>query len=500
MTVEAGEAKTSNLDVSVAGTWVILACLSLCWLAGTYFSARSDISVSELPIVAVYVLAILCTEIAILAAFRRFLPVVFAVLGAVNTFTLYGVFVPVFARLPLGISAILFVPIGFLYFVSFNILRQRPRALKAAIALAPVCLVAVAASGYALAALDAAGSGSERDPRVADIRFSRTPNIYFLSFDAMLPQSLAQKYVGVSRPAYLDTIDEFEGRLIRNVFSDAVPTKEALSSMLKLRPNLSRDFDSIVTGEERSLLRDIFAANGYSTSFTFPYAYFGLQKGPFVDHYSYREGYSLCSLLTGRDRRLGLFGYCQLLDREWLPAPTLMYDGSFDEFTAAQTKAVAESADGRPKFYMEHVLFPSHTPKEYDGSAAALESYDYGARSVRAAEILGPKLAEIRAHDPGAIIFLYGDHGAWTSRPISFEDDPAFYVQDRHGTIAALFNADDCLPFVEPPGQRFQTIARIASSLIQCLAIGHPDLPGDFDFGTIWQISQSERFDSYVYE
>jgi hypothetical protein len=151
---------------------------------------------------------------------------------------------------------------------------------------------------------------------------------------------------------------------------------------------------------------------------------------------------------------------------------------------------------------MQHVLYPAHAPNNYKGTPEERERYraSFQTRSMIAAQTMDRMLTEIQSSDPSAIIFLYGDHGPLTSRPIKFEENKQFFVQDRHGILGAVINAESCEPYLTPPdGERFQTSARIVTGLVQCLAGGESPFIEKVDFGAIRQIP-GERFEDYVYE
>jgi hypothetical protein len=110
-------------------------------------------------------------------------------------------------------------------------------------------------------------------------------------------------------------------------------------------------------------------------------------------------------------------------------------------------------------------------------------------------------LTQIQAADPGAIIFVYGDHGTFAARGVKLPRNHATVVRDRYGTLAAVFNADRCLPFIEAGGGgRFHTTAQIARGIAQCVTPGHASPVPDVDYGRITQLSGKERFEWYVYE
>jgi hypothetical protein len=75
-----------------------------------------------------------------------------------------------------------------------------------------------------------------------------------------------------------------------------------------------------------------------------------------------------------------------------------------------------------------------------------------------------------------------------------------FVVQDRHGILGAVFGADECSPFLQRPGDRFQTASRVAAGIVQCLAGGDNPLVKEHDFGRVSQAPRKVRFEDYAYE
>jgi hypothetical protein len=151
---------------------------------------------------------------------------------------------------------------------------------------------------------------------------------------------------------------------------------------------------------------------------------------------------------------------------------------------------------------MHHFLFPSHT---YNNLATERERkefrdfYEEGSNAVFVAirELVGG----IRANDPTAIIFIYSDHGAWTTRGMDINEDPAKFIRDRYGIFASIVNADRCKDYLHPPeGQSFQTNSRIVVAVIQCLANGQSPLTSSFNYNTVPQYGGTFKYQDYVYE
>lgn len=479
---------------------VALACICCFWLANTFFGARSDILPEELPGIALLTAAAVAVQVALIAAFRRFALPLAATFGAIDSYSLHGILSPGLASLPLYAQAAVCVGMGLLYFALLRLWTAAPRryVLAGVIAL-PVLLTGYV--GYRLVLAAGPDAGAPAIQQVGTDSIAR-PNIYFLSFDSLLPESLAARFLGISRPAYLDVLEKHGGRMLPNTFADAVATKMSLSSVLMLRPHLA-GMDGVVNGFTPSPLRDALRGAGYETHFTFELFFFGHGRGPHLDHYNSYEPYSLCDFLRGKRAVIGFFGYCGIGAFKVLHPREEARPESYEDYSFALIRAVSERRGGRPQFYMEHVLKPDHASPGYGGSpaekAALVERYLGSA--AEATRMMDRALTQIRAADPGAIIFVYGDHGAFTARHKEYADDPRTFVVDRHGTLAAVINADHCLPYIDAAtGGRYHTTAQIASGIVQCVTPGQRHPWAGFDYNPIRQIAEEERFATYVYE
>jgi len=66
-------------------------------------------------------------------------------------------------------------------------------------------------------------------------------------------------------------------------------------------------------------------------------------------------------------------------------------------------------------------------------------------------------------------------------------------------------NADKCIHYVNPPqGENYQTIARIAAGIVECLAGKRIPAISKIDYGRIRQLKETSRietrFDQHLYE
>ena len=482
---------------AVAVAAVGLIAVTYFWLAQTYFGARSDIPAEELPGLALITGIALAIQVGAMAAARRFITPMAALFGGLNTFAVYGVLAPGVGGLPLAVQAAIWLGVGFLYFAVLDLLLRNGRLARAALIALPLLVLTYVGIRGAVELRAPPPEEAAASPAAAPA--ADRPNIYFLSYDSLVPASLARKYMDIDPPAYLGVIARHGGRMLPNTFAEAVPTKFSLSSVLMLRANVT-DMDNVVNGFRNAPLRRVLRDSGYETTFTFELSFFGHGKGPFLDHYNIHRPYSLCDFIRGKRRAIGFFGYCKA---GFLHPPRQTATESYEDYSFRQFRQVVETASDRPQFYMEHVLTPDHTDSDYDGSPAQKAAFvaKYQRGSATAARMLDRALTEIEAKDPGAIVFVYGDHGTFTSRQVDFEKDPKTFVTDRYGTVGAIFNADHCLPYIQAPtGGRFHTIAQIASGIAQCVTAGHPKPLPNHEYGRIDQISRNERFADYVYE
>ncbi len=355
---------------------------------------------------------------------------------------------------------------GFALFVAFRVIDDRPWAgwLSAA-ALAALAVLAVHANPRAEPV-----SGDVSNIR--DVSLSRTPNLYFISFDSLVPRALLKKYLDADTTGF-HTLFDAKFRRFPNLFVNAVSTKNSLYTVLSLDPRVHNSQTAAApdpgtfSGRSPSPLLGILRGNGYETSTLFNNSYFGRRKGPWVDNYVYFQNRTLCNLLDEAIRPWAFWGYCRWFQRE----------GS--HFTPFLERITSVDAGGDPQFTMAHLYVTGHTSGTYrHGDAAAFERYR--AVYLRRIETAAGYLERIVRHveeDPDAILMVYGDHGMYLSRGVEFDDDPEFFVQDRYGVLGGVFPPDACAPWFDAavaPG--WMTLLDAVHAVLSCLSDGESAL------------------------
>ena len=74
---------------------------------------------------------------------------------------------------------------------------------------------------------------SVEQAHIRPITFEETPNVYFVGFDAMVPQSIMEKYLGMESTEFHDVFDS-EARRFRNFFTNAVSTTHSYNMLMSL--------------------------------------------------------------------------------------------------------------------------------------------------------------------------------------------------------------------------------------------------------------------------
>ena len=441
------------------------------------------------------------------AAFSAFdLEVIPVLGGAVNTVLLLGALLLLRGKnmANAALSLIVLAGVGTAYIVHTDLYLAGSRAL-----LALLCVMSwaglfvafrvvdelrwggVALSGVALLGLGVIAGGHLAEDgapvsgdvsNIRQISFQRTPNLYFVSFDAMVPRSLLRKNLGVETTGFHDLVED-RMRRFSNFFSDSVKTKHALYSVLALDVDVyasqrrelekqGRDPDPFLfSGRNPSALLGILDRNGYETTSIYSNDYFGRRKGPYIDNYITIDRSSVCNLLDDSIRILSFWGYCR-----W-------FGGSFrwNQRLRLTVEAI-EKASGNdgPQFVMAHMYAPGHVHKSFlHGNVEQFEAYkSYNIRgSESAARYLDAIIRHLEDDDPDAILLVYGDHGMFLSKGLEFEDDPTFVFQDNYGVLGAVYPRGACAVwFDEASAKGWMTTLDAVHAILRCLSGGESAL------------------------
>ena len=366
---------------------------------------------------------------------------------------------------------LLSVAAGAALFVAFRIMDEQREG--------GIVLSAAALAGLGIVVVDywlrnAPVSGDTTNIR--EISFQETPNLYFVSFDAMVPRALLNKHLRLEMTDFHDLFEK-KFRRFPNLFVEAIWTMNSLESILSLDAAVyisqlksleglrgPRALLNLFSGQKPSPLFSILRKNGYEITTIYKDPMFGRKKGPYVDNYITIYNHTVCSLLDPEVRALAFWGYCSRIDLEekrWGDLPV--------ELTAAAITKVDVS--GGPQFVMAHLSYPGHVSGSFQrGNASSFETYRsaYLRRSNFAARQLDAIVRHLEENDPGAILLVYGDHGTWVY----------LTVQATYGVLGGVYPRETCAAWFDEAeaAQNHMTVLDAVHALLRCLSGGESAL------------------------
>ena len=359
----------------------------------------------------------------------------------------------------------------------------------------------------------------EKHPKIRAVKFKETPNVYFVGFDGMVPEIIMRKHIGVETTEFHKLFGR-EARRFRNLFANSVRTAYSLHTLMALDQDIflnersGTGFDlspliwimreghygSYFSGRDLSPLIWIMRENGYETTSIYNSYFFGQSQGPYIDNYVVNTKEGICALLHEDIRRWAFWGYCRIVEGEWLRgAETPKGDFLVRELTSLD--------GGGPQFVIAHLYMPGHAPDmfNYDNMADREEFADrYRRESDKAAIYLEEIIEHLRSSDPNAILFVFGDHGMWLSRGADLEENPAFFLQDRFGILGGVYPRDRCAGyFDEAESKGYMTILDAVHAILTCLSGGQSALVGtrhDRFSGSGVPREHEYRYEEFLYE
>ena len=205
-------------------------------------------------------------------------------------------------------------------FVAFRVIDEQ-RWGGVALSAAALLGLRLIAGGHSASVLPVSGDVTN----IRQVSFLERPNLYFVSFEAMAPRSLLDKYLDLETTKFHDLF-EAKFRRFPNFFANAVPTINSLNLLLALdvdvytsmRRALSERGDNpdphLFSGQNPSPLLGILHKNGYETTSIYKNSYFGKRKGPYIDNYftfgNYADNDAVCTLLDPSIRDIAFWGFC----------------------------------------------------------------------------------------------------------------------------------------------------------------------------------------------
>ena len=269
-----------------------------------------------------------------------------------------------------------------------------------------------------------------------------------------------------------------------------------------------KNWRSLFSGWKPSPLLEIFKHNGYTTNTLYQNPYFGSEKGPYVDNYLTDLGNGVCEFLNGDFGNFVFLGYCQLRATKsftsLLKRLNLSNDLNEIEFLLAKLRSGLDQ--GKPQMFLGYIFSPEHTPKSFRWrKSETVDKYrrTYLRNSRTTAEYFEQLITFISREDPSAILYVFGDHGAFVSRGARMKDnDRALHVQGRFGVYGGIYPPDRCSESLsEAYTENFTTVMQGAHMIVRCLADGKDAFIAPINyrlghFGT----GSSYRYEDYLYE
>jgi hypothetical protein len=280
----------------------------------------------------------------------------------------------------------------------------------------------------------------------------RTPrNIYLLQFDALVSREafdqLLRKDAPIGEPPWEKPLADAGMRSVANAFAAGDSTIPSFQRLLALGDDVRvRDFRRYFGGAMP--VPGYVAAHklGYKVQFLYSSSYFGRHVGGHVDHFYPVETTDVCDFVP----RNFLLAAC---------SPNLPFlkqlTGADTDDTAARARLLSEirgrvvHAAKAPQRWLTvaYVWSPGHTLAQHDyGSAQSRRSYaeSFAREGARAATIASELVAFIRREDPGAVVVVSGDHGAWVTRGAETSLPRELVDLDHRGVGLFLQPADFC--------------------------------------------------------
>lgn len=335
-----------------------------------------------------------------------------------------------------------------------------------------------------------------------EVTFEDKPNIYVVSFDALMPTRNTVDYLGIDRPAYVSVLENNGARIFENTFSDYSITDHSLNSVLYLDPDIYRSLPHIIqplSGLVPSPVYRIFRNNGYKINAA--RGGWRMLRGKYADDFTPHISRQSYCMISRHWLYLQHLGYCtfkkKIINRYFKPSSSNQL--SFEEqlFDAFEKR----SATQQPWFNFVYIFSPGHTPRSYTRTEQELVDYTkYFAKNQKeTAQYVQMLIDHIKFNDPTGMVLIFGDHGPTLSRGLPLNDENArFIMRDRHGVVSAVYPGDICSSYLGVRDEKkFITPSGLVRQLITCLSGGDDPIDWEVDYSGPYK---DYKFEDYLYE
>lgn len=494
----------NKIKITEYGSWITLFIVaSFLFGTETFFLVAKEESMVISMAILKYVALIIFIQSAFLLLARFLGSYIFAGFFAIfislNLFSLKLSFIPLLLSLNEKIYLILFITIliGMFFLIHYLIKKNH----KLTFRIYFVSVIIFATPGLFQYLSNSSISPSTEIALVNEwrgLKFKNNrPNIYFLSYDSLIPQEIAKKYLDIREVDYQKVIDE-KFHEISNALSFHVPTQQSLNSIMRLDQSSQNLTTNLFAGREPSILGEVFKENGYKVNTGFSNLYFG-KKGPFVDEYItlgtvYFDRTILCidlgSTLIMQSRLLFLCpaykNYKELQkqheNNEFYKLTLKILFSDHSEWSSnvwhkkilSHIKDVADRKQPTLTFFYTYRPI-GHTAGNYNHNNLEMKK-SYEKYFLEGSKLLSGDLIEIfefiKKNDPESIVLVFGDHGAWMSRNANEKQEIEFFYQDRHRILLSLMKTNNkCSTPSKIYSLNYATPSRLIADIFLCLGV-----------------------------
>ncbi|MDA8649729.1 hypothetical protein N9M31_06950 [Alphaproteobacteria bacterium] len=339
-----------------------------------------------------------------------------------------------------------------------------------------------------------------------NLKLNQKPNIYLLSYDSLIPNEIAGKYLGIGELHYQELIRDFFHEVPKSLtFHDATIT--SLNSVMRLDQKIQPNSKHFFAGGEPSLVSSFFRQNGYAINTGYVNRSFG-KEGPYIDSFITVGGTlihrtKLCldtsATIKSQSRLLFLcptFSYLlenqntsifhkKLFSTLFTRLNATVLKDAWHQRILEHIKTVARKKSSTFTFF--YIYRPlGHTWGEYkhendENRNSYIEYFREG--EVLFSNNMRETIDTIEKHDPKSIVVIFGDHGAWLSRGVKKNSNPEFYFEDKHRVLVATMKTKNACS--HPPlkfSENYGTPARLLLDVLICLGVDENKLAQMLEF------------------
>lgn len=461
---------------------------SLLFFSFTYFDAKHMFTYYDLLILLFIIIFVFFIQIIILQLIKNRLKtkIALSIFCTINIISLHLVFIESIHFLPFYMEIIIYsVFFGILYLI-IHVMTQSKMMLKFFTFIPLAAIFAMLILNFYNFYFSKNSNIVLNQDRENKIKFNITPNIYFISFESMVPKSIAKKYFKQDNFAYHEILDK-EFYKFKNAFTLAFPSKESLNSLLAFdqenylnlkEKNLHLNF---FNGLQESPLLKIFRNNNYEITTFYDNFWFGRHKGKFVDNYVVNESggkFNTCSFDPGFGLhfKVAFLGYCLINEKLKFKIVSFILNRDLKKTTTGEKILEIMEKNiikDKPQFLMAHNINPGHTDDYYFGREGDFEkfiSFYKGKSKLARLEIINI-LNFIKEKDPNSILLIYSDHGPKLSYGLELEDNIIFKIHDTFAVYAGIYPKNICKNEIlsNYNNQNFVSLNDISKIIINCL-------------------------------